>query len=163
MTVVLGIDPGGVWTGMTARTVDGYVAHKLYCRRRHEPIDHYARRVSEHLVTDWLLADDPELIPDIAGIEGLNTPNPHVRVVALQGILDTAVVFGILLGQLQPTWAHVIPPGNHGAAFLRAYPPELVGAKEKKGSGELRHCRSAWDIAGAALAVHRMKTREIPA
>jgi hypothetical protein len=97
-------------------------------------------------------------------LAALGQPGDRVALVALPapaGLAGTGVGYGalcraLLLGALlaQPArWAAplLVGPAEYGAWLLAGYPPALVGARERRGTGRLRVCRAAWDLAGAAL------------
>ena len=148
--IVLAIDPGGVETGVILRDGATLVAHDLVARKVGEPQAAYVTAVIETVE-----ARRHRLYPDVIAVEGVKRPNPHVRLSNPQGIIDTAVIFGAILGQW-PT-AVVVPPGEHGRGPLQAYPPALRPARgHGKGADALRHCRAAWDIASAAITMVRV-------
>jgi hypothetical protein len=68
------------------------------------------------------------------------------------GALCRALLLGALLAQ-PARWAPplLVAPADYGAWLLAGYPPALVGARERRGTGRLQACRAAWGLAGAAL------------
>ena len=111
-----------------------------------------------------VLADDAATRGDddpLVGIEDINPPSPHVRLINPRGLIDTATVIGAVLGRFSAdAWvtAVLVPPGGNGSAPLAAYPTVLRPTRgQGKGHDVMRHCRSAWDVAGAAPALHRLE------
>lgn len=143
---VVGVDPGGQTTGIVRRTGDRLDHYDLVIRGD-SPMADYLQRV---LIAVARAATDRTPKPLLA-VEDLTHPNPHLGVANVAGLLDTAQV----LGAVTARWPNrrLVAPGGHGSHLLAAYPAELVGARERSGGGRLRHCRSAWDIAGAAAAI----------
>ena len=82
----------------------------------------------------------------IVAVEDLVEPNPHLGLSNVKGLMDTAQVLGALRAHFDVV---LVAPGGNGSAPLQTYPAELVGDNEPKGTGKLRHARSAWDVAGA--------------
>lgn len=160
---VLGVDPGGQSTGMVVRDRDRLVGWHL-CSRGHQPIADYIDQLlgmAVDLAHDTADAGGLDLI----AIEGLNDPSPHMGMTSVRGLIDTATVIGALLA-----WSGIdgdplgllVDPGGHGSAaeglgragLLACYPHQLVGDREDKGAGRLRHVRSAWDVAAAGARQH---------
>lgn len=156
MTAVVGIDPGGQSTGLVVRHRDTLVAHTTVLRNK-RPMGWYLAEIldtaSEYVslaanaaveAGDWLVA-----------VEGINDPNPHVRLTNVRGLIDTATVLGAVLGR----WpAVIVPPGGNGSGPLGAYPEALRPTRgQGRGRDALRHERSGWDVAGAALTVQRLE------
>ena len=147
---VLGIDPGGTQTGL--------VVVELPARRGETPsvaravlVERAAEQGEREYVGEVVgvvreLAEGCEVV----GVEGLTVPTPHLRVIALSGLLGAACVLGAVLATVPS--AVVVPPGGNGSGPLRAYPAELVGPGERSGAGWRRHLRSAWDVALAAAS-----------
>ena len=142
---VLGVDPGGQSTGLVLRDRD---------ELRHGEVVKRGDRDMAPYMLDVISAMSAFTVPALVAVEDVNEPSPHMGMVALRGLLDTAQVLGAVLSQ----WPHavVVPPGGHGKGPLAAYPAELVGARERSGAGRLRHARSAWDLAGAAVRQVRL-------
>jgi hypothetical protein len=148
---VLGVDPGGKWTGMVLRAHTGdVIVNVLGIRDDDEPIHEYGAAMRETL---FELGDGHQI--DAIALEGLTEPNPHMGMINVGGLLDTAVVYGAIGAWPWPVPVYIVEPGGHGSAPLAAYPGELIGEREKKGTGVLKHCRSAWDIAGVGCVMHR--------
>ena len=150
---VLGIDPGGTQTGMVVVELDARsgaaprVARAVLVERGSEQGE--GEYVGEVCAAVRELGEGCAVV----GVEGLVTPTPHLRVIALAGLLGAAVVLGAVLA-VAPG-AVVVPPGGNGSGPLAAYPRELVGPGERSGAGWRRHLRSAWDVALAAASVER--------
>ena len=150
---VLGIDPGGTQTGLVVVELDGSqrraprVARAVLIERGAGETE--AAYVGEVCAAVRELGEGCQVV----GVEGLVVPTPHLRVIALAGLLGAAVVLGAVLATERG--AVVVPPGGNGSGPLRAYPGELVGPGEARGAGWRRHLRSAWDIALAAASAER--------
>jgi len=142
--VVVGIDPGGAATGIVAREGDTLVGWCLLERDRDQSFEHWVRECAETART-FVAKTEATLV----AIEMINEPTWHVRQrpITVLGILDTQAVIGALLVSLPNVV--LVPPGGNGSGPLLAYPKELVGAREHRGTGYRRHLRSAWDLAGA--------------
>lgn len=95
----------------------------------------------------WRSHFDPPSTGRLVAIEDIVHPSPHLGLANMEGLLHTAQVLGALRSTFPA--AVLVRPGGHGSAPLASYPPELVGDREPKGTGKLRHARSAWDVAGA--------------
>lgn len=159
----VGVDPGGRDTGIVLRHAGRAVG--AYVVTRTGPpgadLDDWAEGdwdayLGEVLGTVDQLLDVARRLdggqPGAVAVEGLRNPGGrrHGKVDPVRPI-DLAAA-GVVLGAVKaahPT-ATVVAPGGHGSGPLLAYPPELVGDREKAGSGRLRHARSAWDVAAAA-------------
>src|SRR4029450_7967250 len=67
-------------------------------------------------------------------------------------VLRCAVLLGALLNDPLMPWAPLLVRSTaYGTWHLSGYPTQLVGPRERTGSGRLRVGRAAWDLAGAAL------------
>ena len=165
--VIVGVDPGGRVTGIVARHRDRLIAHDVIARdgrvnARTIADAGYAWRVLSGVEDAYhqasklarQIAFNPVGLRLCVAVEGLTPPTPHRGMTNPAGTLAAAVVLGAVLGR----WpgAVVVPPGGHGAGPLAAYPAELAGPGEKAGTGVLRHARSAWDVAGAAVTLLRV-------
>jgi hypothetical protein len=144
---VVGVDPGGTYTGVIARhgprllygatvTRDGTVPDYLVevCATIDRAVDAVHRELNT-------------ASPGVA-VEDLNEPTPHLGLTNLKGLIGAAQVLGAVLCT-HPD-AVIVAPGGHGSAPLATYPPALVGDREVVGTGKARHMRSAFDVAGAA-------------
>lgn len=151
----VGIDPGGSETGIIARHGDRCLYRSVVTRDDLQMGDYIAEVIS--VVVDALAEVDPvDVLEDPVSVEGLTTPNPHIGMTSVRGLLDTAQVLGAVLAHW-PT-AVVVPPAGNGSAPLAAYPADLRPIRgQGKGRDRLRHCRSAWDIAGAAPTLARLQ------
>jgi hypothetical protein len=165
--VIVGVDPGGAWCGIVVRRgadavwVDavhrgdevgdaGWLAHVRASLNA---------AMAQAASLDAALAEAAGLRQGkgLLAVEDVVAPNPHVRVTNVAALLGTAKVVGMVLA-VHPT-AILVRPGGHGSAPLASYPPNLVGDRERAGSGRLKHARSAYDVAGAGLAHWRMAYR----
>lgn len=173
MPRILGVDPGGAHTGLVLRDGPRLLANRLVSRGDQQ-IPAYLVQVLDAVQDLWDLDPPPKTPVVIVAVEGLNAPTPHMGLTNVTGLLDAAQVLGAVLACW--TAAVVVPPGGHGAVpdVLQAlpgkagdkacrqylddtYPAALIGAREKRGAGLLRHCRSAWSIAGAAEMLDRLQ------
>lgn len=151
--LVVGIDPGARTTGIIARTGVELVVAELVVNDDAPLLSAgYLREVLTVLDSLQVRARQRKAELFVA-VEDVTEPSPHLRIISLRGLLGTAQVLGAVRG-----WADdsceilVVRPGGHGSAPMRTYPAALVGAREKSGTGKLRHVRSAWDVASAAMA-----------
>ncbi len=150
---VLGVDPGGRFTGLCLRSPDGGVVEfAVLDRNDYTNSDGYRRAVVNAVRN---LAGLGLRVPSTVAVEDLNPPSPHMGMVSVQGLLGTGVILGAVLTAADPLGGAIrVPPSGHGGKPLVAYPPELHGARETNlrqvGTGKLRHARSAYDIAGVA-------------
>ena len=80
--------------------------------------------------------------------------NGHRVILHPQAVMDTCTVAGQIAGwatgqRLEVEW---VRPGHNGQGFMGAYPGALRPTRGRgAGKDRLRHVRSAWDVAGAAL------------
>lgn len=163
ISVVIGVDPGGATTGIVARRGDGLLAA---CSIHADGHDHVAQYLEE--VAGAVLGYAATHAAAGIAVEDCIPPNPHLGISNPAGIIAAAKVLGAVL--LAVPDAVIVRPGGHGApagsrAELAArYPAELIGPRETRGTGALRHVRSAWDIAGAAtFEIRTRPSRQDPA
>lgn len=150
--VVLGIDPGGKTCGMVLRQGRTVTRAVLVINSDAPALsrDYLAEVIdAAEDAYEWGSYFDPPGTRRLVAIEDVVHPNPHLGLANMDGLLHTAQVLGALRVRFPD--AILVRPGGHGSAPLASYPPELVGDKEIKGTGKLRHARSAYDIAGAAV------------
>jgi hypothetical protein len=164
--VILGVDPGGRTTGLALRQgrkvlgwqlVNRHPNHSLPFADGLVPSGEYVHAVLEEI--DKIRSTSPGKVR--IAVEGVVRPNGHIRRIDSSGVMGVSFVLGGIL--TVHTDAIVVRPAGHGSAFLTSYPPELVGVREKGriGSGALRHCRSAYDIAGAARTMLRIPSMAV--
>jgi hypothetical protein len=155
--IVVGIDPGGSWTGIVVRR--GADAIWVDAVHRGDEVGDagWLTHVLASLNAAMAEAASLQQGKGLLAVEDVVAPNPHVRVTNVAALLATAKVVGMVLA-VHPT-AILVRPGGHGSAPLASYPPNLVGDRERAGSGRLKHARSAYDVAGAGLAHWRMAYR----
>jgi hypothetical protein len=172
--VILGIDPGGVDTGLVVRRGDTVLEQLVVHRAKDETgprgvgvgPDYLAR--AEHDVRKLIELHDVDLV----GLEGVVRPNPHVKRKGRNVVTDPAPIIAtaIVLGHLTAVAGSLgvaavwVPPGKNGSLPLYAYPAELVSDAERRhglnrvgDGGILRHARSAFDVAGTALVMSRLR------
>jgi hypothetical protein len=157
--VVVGVDPGGAETGVVARHRDRCLFRTVVVRTRGMAMAWYLREVVD-VVTDAFAHADTVGHADevLLAVEGLNAPNPRMGMIAVRGILDTAQV----LGAVTSHWpaAIVVDPDGHGTGPFAAYPAQLRPTRGcGRGHDQLRHTRSAWDVAGAGVLLAALEQR----
>lgn len=153
MTIFVGVDPGGTWTGLVARRADQLLDAAVLRRETGEPDIRWIGRIMQEIET---LVAGGGASPVVA-IESVVAPTGRLGMISLEGLLGAAMVFGAVLGEYPE--AVTVSPGGHGSAVLAAYPPGLRAGGETAGTGRRRHARSAWDIAGAAQFLVRVGAR----
>ena len=147
---IIGVDPGGRESGLVVRERDGTCLEAvLVLRDDGADIQEYVTDFAASLIG---LVDEYDV--DAVAVEGYKPPNPHMGMINVAGLLDACAVCGAALAAPIRVVTYLVTPGGHGAAPLQAYPSQLIGKREKKGTGLLRHCRSAWDIAGIGMVMH---------
>ncbi|ABS03235.1 hypothetical protein [Kineococcus radiotolerans] len=165
---VVGIDPGGASTGIVVRHRNAYVAHAVIESDKAERITYPGL---EQLPAPGYIVRITEALQDLTrgldvriyAIESVRAPSWHMggakSPMHPKDLIALGAIAGAVTGALVTTGADVmfVPPAGNGSRPLRSYPPELVGAREVKGGGILRHARSAWDVAGTA---HLTTTRK---
>lgn len=142
--MLVGVDPGGQTTGIVLRDRDRLLHWCLVTRDGdlHDYLDEIVEAV-----------DDLARPASGVAVEDLSDPTPQMGTISIRGLIDTAAVIGALMLPFDPL---LVPPGGHGAAPLQVYPKGLVGVRELKGTGRLRHGRAAWDVAGYAATLLRV-------
>ncbi len=156
--VVIGVDPGGATTGVVARRGSDVLAACSISSSDHETLGAYLEEVLVAVVG----YRDTHAAAGVA-VEDALPPNPHLGISNPAGIIAAAKVLGAVVGLIPD--AVIVRPGRHGAPAANRrelearYPAELIGARETKGTGALRHVRSAFDVAGAAAFELRTRTR----
>lgn len=160
--VVIGVDPGGRWCGIVARRGDQLLDHLTVTRgdeERQAWADRCLRAVrdwaSKHGEPDpsWSLAMPVKVMAFIA-VEDVNPPTPQLGMTNVTALLDTAFVAGMVCSY----GAVLVPPDKHGCGPLLAYPSELRPTRGRgAGRDNLRHVRSAWDVAGAGAVLLRLR------
>lgn len=160
---IVAVDPGGRATGIVVRHRDRLHHSKLIVRG--DPamsFDFYLQAVIDAVTKARDVARINTVVVPVEAryssiplaVEDLTDPNPHMGLTSLRGLIDTAQVIGAIAGQ----WIIIrIPPGGHGSGPLAAYPKALIGEREKRGAGQYRHLRSAWDIAATARTLTRQR------
>lgn len=140
---IVGIDPGATETGLVAIEGRDLLKGCVVIREKDQELKPYILEVIACLEDGYI--DDETM----AGVEGVDAPLPYIdgelRLNNPMPIIETGAVFGAVIGRWPE--ALVIPPGKNGKGPRRNYPAALWGAREEKGTGRLRHCRSAWDVA----------------
>lgn len=154
--VVVGVDPGAAATGVVVRRGAAVAAACLV--HRGDALDGYLAEVGAAVLG---YRDDHQA--DMVAVEDTVPPEPHMGLSNPAGIIGAAQVLGAVVA-LAPG-AVLVPPAGWGAPvgsrveLCARYPLELIGPRERKGTGRLRHLRSAWDVAGWAARTHRHAER----
>jgi len=172
-------DPGGSHSGLVSLIGVDVVDVFVLDRADDELIVDYARRVADRLVamygrveralTRRAAADEGEVVNDTAvALEGVVPITPHAgdKPINPTGLVYAAVVLGACAARFPN--AAIVRPGRMGSNVLAAYPAQLVSDGERRrvgwemrvGTGQLRHARSAYDVAQAAKQPHNHLTSE---
>lgn len=157
MTTLIGVDPGARDTGIVAIRADGTLSHvSIHNDGPLLPLDR-AYLLDVKAVVDELIRDAGD--DHTLRVETVVRPNWHVAKASGGGsasnpeaLLATAQLFGAILGWYD---CELVRPGGNGSGKLGTYPPALVSDGERRregwelrvGTGKLRHCRSAYDVA----------------
>lgn len=143
---ILGVDPGGATTG-------------LVVRRGSELLWHATVEGGWQQVLEALHGMPPAVsLFDVLAVEEVVAPGGFAKgrhaAINLVGLVGTAVVAGAVAGWgwsdggVRVIW---VRPAHNGQGALDAYPEELRPTRgQGRGQDGLRHCRSAWDVAGTA-------------
>jgi hypothetical protein len=152
MTVTMvGVDPGGRYTGIVTRSGDGVSACCVMTRTTgddlpdKEYIDEVLREIASQLEQADCLAVEGLVVPHGRRPDGEST------IMTVAGIMGTAMIFGAVVAR----WPHVIvvSPGANGALPEFAYPERI--RKRTRLGGPSTHARSAYDVAKSAAVVYR--------
>jgi len=148
---VLGLDPGGRYTGVVIRDGDvPLLASTLVRPERTDPTE-WARTLP-----DRVRAEIDGFSPVATAIEGLRAPkgfkggaraslNP-------EHVMNAAITLGALAHGFPD--ALIVPPGGNGSQHYTHYPASLLGRRPKdllgssNGAKSRAHEQSAYDIAG---------------
>ena len=146
---IIGVDPGGVETGIVLRRGDELLWHATIVER--DPQAH-VNAITRALHHGFLTVG----LDVTVAVEDVTEPNPHMGLTNVKGLIGTARILGAVMGFYPCTI--LVPPGRNGSGPLSAYPLAL---RPTRGSGRgrdgLRHVRSAWDVAGAAAVLLRQR------
>lgn len=153
--VVVGVDPGGRNTGVVARRADQLLWAALERRQDSGPLPGQDYLADVIRTVERALEVGAELTTGdvILCAEEVSAPNPHLGLTNTTGVIGTAITLGGLMAYFEEVL--LVPTGAHGSGPKEAYPPGLWGVREKTGGGRFRHCRSAWDVAGAGALIVR--------
>lgn len=150
---VIGVDPGGVSTGIVVRDGRILVAHTTVKGMLLSP--HYpglvisAIELAMELGTFIALEDTTH-----PGWHHKGKPKP----INLDGLRATERVVGAILGRF--SGVILVPPASHGQGPLEAYPEELrPSTGQGRGFDGYRHERSAHDVAVAAVMLVKLASR----
>ena len=158
MRTVLGIDPGARATGLCVLSGDQIVAHQTVTSEG-EIFPAERRYVLAVLEAGAALLQIHDI--DLLAVETITRPSWHMKgraAVDPTALLATAEVLGAVLGVVWPVNVTQIRPNKNGSQPLGTYPGELVSPGERRkagwenriGGGQLRHARSAYDVARLA-------------
>lgn len=167
--IILGIDPGGRHTGAVICRGDVLLAHDVIVGDgRVDPKDpinsDYLLEVQSRLFA-LIHSDEVGGVIDAVAIEQLKSPSPHLGLTQVAGALACAANIGAVFTWVATLYGAPMPvvlidTGHHGQSDVRHYPHQLVGPRETKGEGILRHARSAYDVALAARFYVRVAEAE---
>lgn len=174
---IVGIDPGGRETGVVVRSRTGVHFVEVVLRNGPEdvpPDGDYINEVVDVVVQAVAIAEQGgDGMTVWIGVERVQAPTGYARG-ARSGErtpINPAALIGtsMVLGGILAVYPHalLVDVGGNGSAPLRSYPRELIGGAhndrwkhpEPKGTGVLRHARSAWDVAGAVPPLMRQVLR----
>lgn len=142
----VGVDPGGRSTGVAAVIAPKTLVYWAVVTRDAD-LDVYLAEICEtiRIARSHLRHTARESGARTAvAVEDVVDPTPHMGTVTVRGLIDAAQVLGAVVRTFN---AQRIRPASHGGGLLAAYPEALRGPREKKGTGRLRHARSAYDVA----------------
>lgn len=158
--IAVGIDPGGRYTGVVLM-VDGELRNAWTVDRlRCEPMVPTTAQLVEVLETiDLAAARGLEFaaggrvticVEDLVAHES----NPSMRQKTTAPLVATGAIIAAVLVSFPA--AVRVEPGGNGSGPLEAYPVALRPTRGSgKGADQLRHCRSAWDVALAGMRLAR--------
>lgn len=146
MTAILGVDPGGRFSGFCiVDDVLGVSFHQVIERQGDEWCNYLSNIVNA--------IESSRSQVEFVAIEAVTKPKAYFggkkQMLNPQNAMDTSRVFGAVEGMLIAEWGQfpvVVPAGGNGSGDLSAYPPQLVGPRERSGGGILNHARSAYDV-----------------
>jgi len=149
--------------GLITRQGDDYLGHELLRRRSRG-------RIPEPAYMDFLITRIGVMVEAARRLDGRE---PLLALEVARGPtgfkdghqepLNPVDMFalGLVIGALERAFPHAIqiPPGDNGDGLLACYPAQLRGPRERGpvGHGQLRHCRSAWDVAAQAPRLPRLQ------
>lgn len=164
--IVVGVDPGAVETGVAiadtrSRRLLGSATFRRGGTWSGAQMVEVPPEYVEAVVAGVLAAigDDGDP-PELLVVEAVKRPSwrvaGKVKPTDPSAIIATAVVFGALLGRSWRVPLVSCPVGQNGSRPFGHYPDALVSAAERRrsgwelfpaGDGQLRHERSAYDVA----------------
>lgn len=151
--IVIGIDPGAVYTGVSVRNLseNTILLSATYVRPKETPIVSWAVELAGIIERDILQTYPTARI----GIEGISDPkgysNGKLSPINPKHIIKTGIMVGALAMKFPN--AVIVPPGHNGSSRT-GYPEALNGRRPKdlpgvsKGAGTRKHEKSAYDVAG---------------
>lgn len=164
MSTWVGVDPGARWTGVITRGPgDVLVSRRVVDRTK---VDPDSTRVTpaylDAVVEAVLAARDAGGTGTTVAVEDVVSPIGY-EFVRPSDLIGLGVVVGCLLGRFPELV--LVRPGKHGQRPLHTYPLELTTPAERAHAtrahtwgrpaprnSDIRHARSAWDVAGAGPA-----------
>ena len=179
--MVVGVDPGAEYTGVVAactgdRTGELVLrAHRTVKRQRTRgflPVEETYFDAVQTAVMSMLIPSNGERV--VVGVEMVHPPvfAPSAKL----GMIDPAplIVAAIVAGYTLAYWrdradaVYQVEPGGNGHGPYVSYPDGLVTAQERRGDwqrrqageGQMRHERSAWDVARWAEQMDRLHRRQ---
>ncbi len=162
MRTVLGIDPGARATGLCVLSGDQIVAHRTITSEG-EIFPAERRYVLAVLEAGATLRQIHDV--DLVAVETITRPSWHMKgraAVDPTALLATAEVLGAVLGVTGPSTSPKSDPTktghNHSAPTRELVSPaerRKAGWENRIGGGQLRHARSAYDVARLATKLAR--------
>lgn len=179
--IVVGVDPGARQTGLAVAVVTGAYANGAGVSLLGSTTVTRDDRIADLLEPDerylaLVLGAIRDAVtghkPDVIAVELVSRPRQHLNGGRARGgkggaaadptaLMATATVIGAVFGR---SWAPAdlvrVPPGGNGSRPVGAYPVELRGPRESLhtvGTGQLRHERSAYDVAISGSRLHRLE------
>lgn len=156
--IVVGIDPGGRGTGLVVRRnkelLDHKVVRRVAAKEIEIPDDIYLRSVLGQIT--YMLDNIAISLREKSNIavELVQAPKVFYKegkpiFVKTESLIAVSMVFGAVISRFD---CLLVKPNKNGSRGKENYPDELWGEREgPKGTGILRHARSAWDVAGDAI------------
>lgn len=169
MSAVIGIDPGGRSTGLVLMVDGALLDFAVIERKGKEPLPgpDYLGEVVQAVRNMMLDKDDlsdvyPYRSPLLIAVEGIEKPKSHIdgrkRFLDPLALVGTAAVWGHVIGTFGTV---AVPPGGNGSKPFYAYPEAIRPKPGGKGTDRLRHARSAWDIALAAITLSVLRSAQV--
>lgn len=188
---IIGIDPGGVWTGLALRARGNrYLGHRIVIAPGAEspigvgPVYFAAIRAAVVELSDVWFAAHPESGPPGFAVEDLGRPGGFDiaqrdgkkerkrRLIDPMDLMAVSATWGAVTASYPD--AIPVPRDGHGAQPLATYPPELVSDGERaarhaegmlrsaRKNADVNHARSAWDVARVGELLAQVRAARRP-